>query len=268
MFGWLGLMLLADLTVAASSPPLQFMVFACGIAGIVAMALRRRYRVESFAILAGLSMLTSVVMASTGTTGIPGAAETGALLVLVLGVIRHVEPVRTGGDPRLRRPHRADGRSLRPRRERRSPRLRVPAVRRLVDDRRRRRLPPLPAGAPQRGRPFRTAHRATGAGQGAARPGRPPHHRHRRTGPGRPHRRRDQPDGRGARARRHRHGRQRGAHLDAPDGHRAESTTRRPAAPAPRSPTCGCSPTGSPRRARRWRSRSARASTAGRSPPR
>jgi signal transduction histidine kinase len=95
MFGWLGLMLLADLTVAASSPPLQFMVFACGIAGIVAMALRRRYRVESFAILAGLSMLTSVVMTSTGTTGIPGAAETGALLVLVLGVIRHVEPVRT-----------------------------------------------------------------------------------------------------------------------------------------------------------------------------
>jgi signal transduction histidine kinase len=95
MFGWLGLMLLADLAVAISSAGLQILVFCCGIAGIAAVALRRRFRVETLGVMFGLSMVTSLIMGFTGTTGMPGAAETGALLVLSLGVIRHVEPVRT-----------------------------------------------------------------------------------------------------------------------------------------------------------------------------
>ncbi len=95
MFGWLGMMLLADLTVAATSEPLQFLVVGVGVTGIVTVALRRRYRVQTFGVLFGLSLLTSLVMEAVGTVGMPGAAETGALLVLTLGVIRHIEPVRT-----------------------------------------------------------------------------------------------------------------------------------------------------------------------------
>ncbi|WP_336207985.1 sensor histidine kinase [Nonomuraea sp. LPB2021202275-12-8] len=94
MLGWLGMMLLADLAVAVGAGGLQFLVFGCGIAGIAAVVLRRRYRAETFGIMSGLSMITSLIMAATDVSGMPGAAETGALLILILGVLRHVEPVR------------------------------------------------------------------------------------------------------------------------------------------------------------------------------
>lgn len=93
MLGWLGLLLLADLAVALGGG-LQWLVFLLGNAGIAAVILRRGHRVQTYAIMLCLSFAVSMIMWLTGTSGMPGAAETGALLVLMLGVLRHVEPVR------------------------------------------------------------------------------------------------------------------------------------------------------------------------------
>lgn len=93
MLGWLGLLLLADLAVALGGG-LQWLVFLLGNAGIAAVILRRSHRVQTYAIMLCLSFAVSMIMWLTGTSGMPGAAETGALLVLMLGVLRHVEPVR------------------------------------------------------------------------------------------------------------------------------------------------------------------------------
>ncbi|NRQ38158.1 two-component sensor histidine kinase [Nonomuraea sp. NN258] len=94
MLGWLAMMLLIDLLVAAGTNGAQWLVPFCGVAGIAAVVLRRRYRVEGFVVLLGLSLLISVVMGLTGFDGVPGTAETGAILILTIGVLRHVEPVR------------------------------------------------------------------------------------------------------------------------------------------------------------------------------
>ncbi|MGA4993987.1 sensor histidine kinase [Nonomuraea bangladeshensis] len=94
MLGWLGLMLLFDLAIAASVGGLQWLVPACGVAGIVAVALRRRHRADGFAVMLGLSFAASMAIGSTDLAGVPGMTETGALLILVIGVLRHVEPVR------------------------------------------------------------------------------------------------------------------------------------------------------------------------------
>ncbi|MEV4102186.1 histidine kinase [Nonomuraea sp. NPDC049649] len=93
MLGWLGLLLLADLAVALGGG-LQWLVFLLGNAGIAAVILRRSHRVQTYAIMLCLSFAVSMIMWLTGTSGMPGAAETGVLLVLMLGVLRHVEPVR------------------------------------------------------------------------------------------------------------------------------------------------------------------------------
>ncbi|MET7461465.1 histidine kinase [Nonomuraea sp. NPDC005501] len=92
--GWLGMMLLVDMAVAAKDGGPQWLVPITGAAGIVAVALRRRWRLEGFAALAGMSVAVTVVLAVTATPGAPGSAETGALLVLTIGVLRHVDPVR------------------------------------------------------------------------------------------------------------------------------------------------------------------------------
>ncbi|GAA1737150.1 sensor histidine kinase [Nonomuraea sp. AD125B] len=94
MLGWLGLMLLFDLAIAASVGGLQWLVPACGVAGIVAVALRRRHRADGFAVMLGLSFAASMAIGGTSLAGVPGMTETGALLILVIGVLRHVEPVR------------------------------------------------------------------------------------------------------------------------------------------------------------------------------
>ncbi|NUP03840.1 MAG: two-component sensor histidine kinase [Nonomuraea sp.] len=94
MLGWLGMMLLLDLVVAGGNGGLQWLVPACGAAGIAAVVLRRRFRLEGFCAMLGLSVAVSAVIGASGTAGVPGTAETGALLVLVIGVLRHVEPVR------------------------------------------------------------------------------------------------------------------------------------------------------------------------------
>ncbi|MET8984383.1 histidine kinase [Nonomuraea wenchangensis] len=94
MLGWLGLMLMLDLAIAASTGGLQWLVPACGVAGIVAVALRRRHRADGFAVVLALSFGASMAIGSTDLAGVPGMAETGSLLILVVGVLRHVEPVR------------------------------------------------------------------------------------------------------------------------------------------------------------------------------
>ncbi|SEU28429.1 Signal transduction histidine kinase [Nonomuraea wenchangensis] len=94
MLGWLGLMLLLDLVIAASTGGLQWLVPMCGVAGIVAVALRRAHRADGFSAVLALSFGTSMAIGGTNLAGVPGMAETGSLLVLVIGVLRHVEPVR------------------------------------------------------------------------------------------------------------------------------------------------------------------------------
>ncbi|MEU6792981.1 histidine kinase [Nonomuraea wenchangensis] len=94
MLGWLGLMLLLDLAIAASTGGLQWLVPACGVAGMVAVALRRRHRADGFAVMLALSFGASMAIGGTDLAGVPGMAETGSLLILVIGVLRHVEPVR------------------------------------------------------------------------------------------------------------------------------------------------------------------------------
>lgn len=93
MLGWLGMMLLIDLVLATSVGTFQWLVPFCGAAGIAAVMLRRRYRLEGFCVLLGLSFVSSMVIGLTGTAGAPGMTETGALLILLIGVLRHIQPL-------------------------------------------------------------------------------------------------------------------------------------------------------------------------------
>ncbi|NUR87680.1 MAG: two-component sensor histidine kinase [Nonomuraea sp.] len=94
VIGWLCMMLLIDGLMAASTGGLQWLVPMCGVAGIVAVILRGRFRLEGFTVVLVFSVVISALMASTNFAGVPGTAETGALLILTIGVLRHVEPVR------------------------------------------------------------------------------------------------------------------------------------------------------------------------------
>ncbi|MCF6470780.1 two-component sensor histidine kinase [Nonomuraea sp. MG754425] len=94
MYGWLGTLLLLDLGLALVVGGLQWLPAVVGVAGVVAVALRRRHRARGFTLMLGLSFGASLLFTFTGLDGVPGMAETGALLVLVIGVLRHVEPVR------------------------------------------------------------------------------------------------------------------------------------------------------------------------------
>ncbi|SEK38617.1 Signal transduction histidine kinase [Nonomuraea pusilla] len=94
VLGWLSMMWLVDVAVAVGMGTLQWLVPITGAAGAVAVVLRRRQRIETFAALLGLSTAVSVLFGVVEFHGVPGIAETGALLILVIGVLRHVEPVR------------------------------------------------------------------------------------------------------------------------------------------------------------------------------
>jgi signal transduction histidine kinase len=94
MLGWLAMMLLADLAVAVDNGGVQWLVPVCGVGGIAAVMLRRRYRLQTFAAMLGLSFGVSLLMGILDFPGVPGSSETGALLILTLGVLRHAEPVR------------------------------------------------------------------------------------------------------------------------------------------------------------------------------
>ncbi|WP_103960604.1 sensor histidine kinase [Nonomuraea solani] len=94
MLGWLGMMLLIDLAVAVSVGTFQWLAPISGVCGIVAVLLRRRHRLSGFVFMLVLSFAVSLLMGIIGLGGAPGSAETGALLVLLIGVLRHVEPIR------------------------------------------------------------------------------------------------------------------------------------------------------------------------------
>ncbi|MFI7704486.1 sensor histidine kinase [Nonomuraea sp. NPDC049480] len=94
MLGWLGMMLMLDLVMAATTGGFQWLVPFCGVCGIAAVVLRRKHRLDGFSIMLALSFGTSTVIGSAGFEGVPGMAETGSLLILIMGVLRHVEPIR------------------------------------------------------------------------------------------------------------------------------------------------------------------------------
>ncbi|MBF8188828.1 two-component sensor histidine kinase [Nonomuraea sp. K274] len=94
MVGWLGMLLMVDLLLAFAVGGLQWLTLLCGVGGIAAVVLRRRHRLEGFTIALAASFCTSVVIGGAQVAGTPGMAETGSLLILLIGVLRHVEPVR------------------------------------------------------------------------------------------------------------------------------------------------------------------------------
>ncbi|MFC4008290.1 sensor histidine kinase [Nonomuraea purpurea] len=94
MVGWLGMMLMLDLVLAGVTGGVQWLVPICGVVGIAAVLFRRRRRLEWFTFLLALSFVVSTLTGGSGLKGAPGMAETGALLVLLIGVLRHIEPVR------------------------------------------------------------------------------------------------------------------------------------------------------------------------------
>lgn len=94
MIGWLCLLLMIDVLGAVGIGGAQFLVPVCGMAGVAAVMLRRRYRVEGFVAMLALSFGTSMIIGLADFKGVPGMAETGSLLILTIGVLRHVEPVR------------------------------------------------------------------------------------------------------------------------------------------------------------------------------
>ena len=94
LLGWLGLLLLVDLAVAISAGGPQLLVPLCGAIGLVVVAVRRRHRVEGLLVLLVFSLGSSVLLSGTGADGVPGLTESGALLVLTVGVLRHVAPIR------------------------------------------------------------------------------------------------------------------------------------------------------------------------------
>lgn len=93
MIGWLSALLLLDLLAATALGGLQWLVPLCGVVGIAALILRRRFRVPGFLTLLSLSLSTSILMTIT-RPGLPGVAESGALLLLTISVLRHVTPMR------------------------------------------------------------------------------------------------------------------------------------------------------------------------------
>ncbi len=94
MVGWLGLLLLADSAAAHSLGHAQYAVPVCGLIGIGTYLLRHRFRVQGMILLMGMSASVSVTIGILPWQGTPGFAEGGSLLLLTVGVLRWVEPLR------------------------------------------------------------------------------------------------------------------------------------------------------------------------------
>ncbi|GAA5072435.1 sensor histidine kinase [Thermocatellispora tengchongensis] len=97
MVCWLVMLLLIDVVVTASynggRTGFVPVVPLLGAVGVIAFVVRRRWRAHGFALLLGLSMLVSIVVGSLEAPLLPGTAETAAMLVLTIGVLRWVEPI-------------------------------------------------------------------------------------------------------------------------------------------------------------------------------
>jgi signal transduction histidine kinase len=97
MVGWLLLLLLLDIVMAATSGSATLWPnVACGVVGVLAVLWRRTRRVRGFAVLLALSFACSLIIGIIGVTGRPGLAETGSLLILTVGGLRWMEPIRRG----------------------------------------------------------------------------------------------------------------------------------------------------------------------------
>nr|WP_260407846.1 histidine kinase [Planomonospora venezuelensis] len=95
MLCWLGLLLIFDIAIAVGgSMDAQFLAPVCGAYGIYAVWRRGRSRVRPFVIAMLLSSASTIVIATTVNGGIPGFAETGSLLILTIGGLRWIEPLR------------------------------------------------------------------------------------------------------------------------------------------------------------------------------
>jgi signal transduction histidine kinase len=96
LVGWLGMLLLLDLAIAVANTNTRGVPVAvlCGGAGIIAVLLRRKYRVRSFLAVLAVSLPASLFLGGVaGRAFLPGLAETGSILILTVGVLRWVEPV-------------------------------------------------------------------------------------------------------------------------------------------------------------------------------
>lgn len=94
LIGWLSLLLLIDLAVAPGGDWTMWLRSLCGAAGVLAVLWRRTRRVSGFAVLLALSFTCTLIIEITGATGMPGLAETGSLLILTIGGLRWIEPIR------------------------------------------------------------------------------------------------------------------------------------------------------------------------------
>ncbi|MEU3165854.1 histidine kinase [Streptosporangium sp. NPDC006930] len=101
LIGWLVLLLLIDVMVVSAIMssrgglnPAMLLSPVCGLVGVVAVARRRRWRVGGLVTLLTVSFLSSLIIGITNGDGSPGVAEIGSLLVLTVGGLRAIEPVR------------------------------------------------------------------------------------------------------------------------------------------------------------------------------
>ncbi|WP_424536306.1 sensor histidine kinase [Sphaerisporangium viridialbum] len=94
LVGWLGLILLGDTAIAVAMGRAQFAAPLCGLIGIGAYLLRERFRVQGMVLLMGMSAGVSLFTGVFHWTGSPGFAEAGALLLLTVGALRWVTPLR------------------------------------------------------------------------------------------------------------------------------------------------------------------------------
>ncbi|MFI6455343.1 histidine kinase [Streptosporangium amethystogenes] len=95
LIGWLLLFLLLDVLVVASEPSgATWPSLICGVVGVAAVLWRRRRRIGGFVALLAVSFVCSLAIGIAEGDGRPGLAEMGTLLVLTVGGLRAIEPVR------------------------------------------------------------------------------------------------------------------------------------------------------------------------------
>ncbi|MDP9848933.1 sensor histidine kinase [Streptosporangium lutulentum] len=96
MIGWLLLLLLIDLLSAVSGSEMTWLNLVCGVVGVLAVMTRRTRRVQGFAVLLVFSFTSTAIVGTVGVASTPGLAETGSLLILTVGGLHWIEPIRRG----------------------------------------------------------------------------------------------------------------------------------------------------------------------------
>ncbi|MGW4425403.1 sensor histidine kinase [Streptosporangium sp. NPDC004631] len=98
LIGWLLLLLLIDVGMAASSSgPTMWPGVICGVVGILAVLWRRTRRVGGLTVLLGASFVLTLITGISRVGAVPGLAETGSLLILTIGALRWIEPISRAG---------------------------------------------------------------------------------------------------------------------------------------------------------------------------